>query len=260
MLQIHSIPAFEDNYFWLIQPNNQRPEIFVVDPGAAEPVQDYLELHNLTLAGILLTHHHNDHIGGAAVLAAAWGITVYGPDSPHIPQVNHPMAEGDRLDLLGTEAKVMALPGHTLDHIAYYLAPPHSPPLLFSGDTLFAAGCGRLFDGTAEQLFASLNRIAALDDETLIYATHEYTLANLAFALFVEPDNSDLQARHQQESQKREQGLATLPTQLGIEKRTNPFLRCHLDAIRTKAEQLSAAKLASEADIFASLRRAKDKF
>jgi hydroxyacylglutathione hydrolase len=260
MLQIHSIPAFKDNYFWLIQPNNKQPEIFVVDPGAAEPVQDYLKLHNLTLAGILLTHHHNDHIGGAAALAAAWNAPVYGPDSPYIPQVSHLVAEGDKLDLLGIEAKVMALPGHTLDHIAYYLEPSHSSPLLFSGDTLFAAGCGRLFDGTAEQLLASLNKIVALKDTTLIYATHEYTLANLAFALFVEPDNPDIQARHQREVQKRERGLPTLPTQLGIEKRTNPFLRCHLDAIRTKAEQLAGGKLASEAEIFASLRRTKDKF
>lgn len=260
MLQIHSIPAFNDNYFWLIQPDTQKPELFVVDPGAAKPVQDYLLNHRLRLAGILLTHHHNDHIGGAAELAESWHVPVYGPQSPYIPQVTRVVAEGDHIDLQGLSVKIMALPGHTLDHIAYYLEPSSGSPLLFSGDTLFAAGCGRLFDGTADLLFESLQRITILSDETLIYATHEYTLANLRFALFIEPDNEDLQRRQQNEIHRREQGLATLPTRLSLEKRTNPFLRCHLDAIRRKAEQLSGQSLSSEADIFASLRRAKDKF
>lgn len=260
MLQIHSIPAFNDNYFWVIQPDARMPDVFVVDPGAAKPVQDYLENQQLQLAGILLTHHHNDHIGGAAELAKTWQVPVYGPQSPYIPQVTRVVVDGEQIDLLGLSARVIALPGHTLDHIAYYLEPPASPPLLFSGDTLFAAGCGRLFDGTAALLFASLQKIAALGDDTLIYATHEYTLANLKFALFVEPDNEDIRRRQEDESRKREQGLATLPTRLALEKRTNPFLRCHLDAIRKKVEQLSGQHLASEADIFASLRRAKDKF
>jgi len=260
MLQIHSIPAFNDNYFWVIQPDTQRPDTFVVDPGAAKPVQDYLQGKHLNLAGILLTHHHNDHIGGAAELAKTWQVPVYGPQSPYIPQVTHLVADGEQIELLGLSARVMALPGHTLDHIAYYFEPPASSPLLFSGDTLFAAGCGRLFDGTAALLFASLQKIAALSDDTLIYATHEYTLANLKFARFIEPDNDDIRRRQEDEIRKREQGLATLPTRLDLEKRTNPFLRCHVNAVRNEAEQLSGQKLTSEEDIFASLRRAKDKF
>lgn len=260
MLQIHSIPAFTDNYFWLIQPDAQTPEVFVVDPGAAQPVQAYLQSRQLGLGGILLTHHHKDHIGGAAELARLWQVPVYGPRSPYIPQVTRIVVEGDQLDLGVLKATVWALPGHTLDHIAYYLEPSDGPPALFSGDTLFAAGCGRLFDGTADLLFASLQKIAALKDETLIYATHEYTLANLEFALFIEPDNQDLRQRQVDEVLKRRQGFPTLPTRLDLEKRTNPFLRCHFGAVHRRAEELSGQTLRNEADVFASLRRAKDKF
>lgn len=260
MLQIHCIPAFSDNYFWLIQPDTSKADVFVVDPGAAKPVGDYLEHHQLRLAGILLTHHHNDHIGGAAELATNWRVPVYGPQSPYIPQVTRTVADGEQIALQGVLAKVIALPGHTLDHIAYYFEPPGSAPLLFSGDTLFAVGCGRLFDGTAKQLFESLRRIACLAEDTLIYATHEYTVANLKFALYIDPDNRELQQRQLDENQKRSRGLPTLPTSLGLEKRTNPFLRCHLDAIRNKVEHLAGHVLTTEEEIFASLRQAKDTF
>jgi hydroxyacylglutathione hydrolase len=260
MLQIHSIAAFNDNYFWLIQPDISQPEIFVVDPGAAEPVQQYLNDRSLKLAGILLTHHHHDHIDGASELAESWQVPIFGPLSARIPQVTNACKDGDQIELIGVTARVLALPGHTLDHIAFYLAPVDSPPLLFSGDTLFAGGCGRLFDGTADMLHASLRKIAALNDETLIYAAHEYTLANLLFAIHIEPHNDEIRERQAVETRKREQGLPTLPTPLGLEKRTNPFLRCHLDAIKGRAEALSGQILSSEAEIFASLRRAKDKF
>jgi len=266
MLHIHTIPAFEDNYFWLIQPDTQSPNSYIVDPGSAQIVQDYLKQHQLHLKGILITHHHHDHIDGAAELSDSYQCPIYGPRSPRIPQVTHYLGEGDSLPLGSLSARVLALPGHTLDHIAYLIEPPilaqtpSSPPHLFSGDTLFGAGCGRLFDGTAQLLFTALKRIAELPDNTLVYGGHEYTLANLRFAQTIEPDNAQLNLRQATEALKRQQGRATLPTQLGIEKETNPFLRCHLNSVRCSAEQISGMTLATDADVFTSLRLIKDRF
>lgn len=265
MLQVHQIPAFNDNYFWLIQPDTNSTDTYIVDPGAAKPVNDYINTHRLQLKGILLTHHHHDHIDGARELRETYQIPIYGPDSPRIPQVTHFLAEGDQLNLGPITAKVIALPGHTLDHIAYFIDSPAidssvEAPLLFSGDTIFAAGCGRLFDGTAALLYASLQKIAALPENTLIYAAHEYTLSNLAFALHMEPDNEDLKTRSNIETRKREQGLATLPTQVFLEKRTNPFLRCHIDSFRLNVEQKTGKKLPTAVEIFTNLRLIKDNF
>lgn len=260
MLQIHTIPAFEDNYFWLIQPDAQLPHCFIVDPGSAQVVHDYLRQHQLQLKGILLTHHHHDHIDGAAELRDQYQAPIYGPRSARIPQVTHHLGEVDKLPLGNLTAKILEIPGHTLDHIAYLIETTEQRSHLFSGDTLFGAGCGRLFDGTAPLLYTALQRLAALPEDTLIYGGHEYTLANIRFALTIEPDNTELQARQALETEKRQQGIATLPTQLGVEKRTNPFLRCHLNSVRHAVAQISGETCCSDAEVFASLRLIKDRF
>ncbi|MES2823768.1 MAG: hydroxyacylglutathione hydrolase [Pseudomonadota bacterium] len=260
MLQIHPIPAFNDNYFWLIQPETQQPVVYVIDPGAAEPVFKALEAHQLSLAGILITHHHHDHIDGATKLSQTFNIPIYGPQSTNIPQITHYLSDNDNLVLVTLHAKIIALPGHTRDHIGYFIKPDRSQPLLFCGDTLFAAGCGRLFDGSIEQLFQSLQKISQLPDETLIYCAHEYTLANIAFALFIEPENDQLIARQRSAGLERERHLPTVPNPLSLEKQTNPFLRCHLPAIRQRVEQLTQQTLTTELEVFSHLRRIKDHF
>jgi hydroxyacylglutathione hydrolase len=254
------IPALKDNYFWLIQPDIQSPDSHIVDPGAASPVYDYLEQHKLQLRSILLTHHHHDHIDGATELSERYQVPIYGPKSNRIPQVTHYLNEGDKLLLKPLTAKILMIPGHTLDHLAYFIEPLEGPPLLFSGDTLFGAGCGRLFDGTAQLLYSALQRIASLPTDTLVFGGHEYTLANIRFALTVEPENADLVARQIAESQKRERGLATLPTRLDVELRTNPFLRCHLNSVRNSVEQRFGQTYPTDSDVFASLRLMKDSF
>lgn len=260
MLHIHTIPAFNDNYFWVIQPNNNSKDAFVIDPGTAEPVIDYFRLHNLNLCGILITHHHHDHIDGAATLRARFDVPIYGPKSPRIPQVTQQVYAGALLQLNSLEIEVVDLAGHTLDHIGYLVRPNEAPAMLFCGDTLFAVGCGRLFDGTAELLFRALQRIAALPDDTLIYGGHEYTLANINFALTIEPLNQDLHSRQSEERAKRARGEATLPTTLSIERRTNPFLRCHLDSVKTSVEKLTNKQMLDDLDVFTNLRLLKDKF
>jgi hydroxyacylglutathione hydrolase len=220
----------------------------------------YLAQHKLHLKGVLLTHHHHDHLDGAAELQKVYNIPIYGPNSQRIPQVTKHLYDGDQLQLGALTANIISLPGHTLDHIAYLIETADKPPLLFSGDTLFAVGCGRLFDGTAQLLYQALQKIANLPDNTLIYGGHEYTLANIRFALTIEPDNNDLQVRQVSETHKRELGIPTLPTQLALEKRTNPFLRCHLKSVRTTVERLSGETFTSDADVFARLRLIKDSF
>ncbi len=259
-MQIHPIPAFNDNYFWLIQPEAQQSAAYIVDPGAADPVFKAVAAHKLTLAGILLTHHHHDHIDGATELSQTLNIPIYGPRSPKIPQVTHYLADGDDLTLWPFRAKIMALPGHTLDHIGYLIKPEHSQPRLFCGDTLFAAGCGRLFDGNIDQLFQSLQKIAQLPDDTLIYCAHEYTLDNIRFALFIEPDNANLITRQFNATQKRQQHIPTIPNSLNLEKQTNPFLRCHLPNIRNRVEQLTQQTTLTDIEVFTHLRRIKDHF
>lgn len=260
MLQIHPIPAFNDNYFWLIQPEAQKPNAYIVDPGAAEPVFEALVIHELTLAGILITHHHHDHIDGATELSQTLNIPIYGPQSPKIPQVTNYLVDGNDLTLGALHAKIIAVPGHTRDHISYFIHPKDSQPLLFCGDTLFAAGCGRLFDGSIEQLFQSLQKIAQLPDDTLIYCAHEYTLDNIRFALFIEPDNAILHTRQLQATQKRQHNSPTIPNPLSLEKQTNPFLRCHLPSIRKRVEQLTQQTAFTTLEVFSHLRRIKDHF
>ncbi|MGF1749772.1 hydroxyacylglutathione hydrolase [Vibrio cionasavignyae] len=219
MLHIKSIPAFNDNYIWLIQ-NNQKL-CAVVDPGDAEPVIAYLEKNQLELTTIMITHHHWDHINGIEALVAKYpNLTVIGPENDVIPHLTHQVSEGHRIHLFGEEFLVLDLPGHTLDHIGYV-----GDAKLFCGDVLFSAGCGRIFEGTPEQMFNSLQKLTLLPEETDVYCTHEYTLSNLAFAMAIEPHNAYLHDYREQANQKRVQGIPTLPTSISIEKRINPFLR-----------------------------------
>ncbi|MCB1938741.1 MAG: hydroxyacylglutathione hydrolase [Rhodocyclaceae bacterium] len=216
-MHIVPLPAFNDNYIWLM--HNGRHAV-AVDPGDAGPVQDFIAQHGLTLAAILITHHHHDHIGGIAALAG--DAPVYGPARESIAGVTTRLVEGDTvsIDALGVSFGVLDIPGHTAGHIAYL-----APGTLFCGDTLFSAGCGRLFDGTAAQLFASLTKLAALPDDTQVYCTHEYTLANLAFASAAEPHNPARDAWLETCRRLRSNGQPTLPTTIGREKAVNPFLR-----------------------------------
>ncbi len=254
MIDVLHVPAFHDNYIWLIRAGNR---VAVVDPGDAEPVMQALQRHALQPAAVLCTHHHADHVGGAAALASRWGIPVYGPAQEPIPAVDRPVDEGDTVDLpeLGLSFSVLFTPGHTRGHIAYY-----GHGLLFCGDTLFAAGCGRLFEGTAAQLHASLSRLAALPGDTRLYCGHEYTAANLRFAQTVEPDNPDVRARAEHVRQRRAQDLPSLPSTIALELRTNPFLRTASPTVQRAAETHAGTALASQTEIFTSLRRWKDGF
>lgn len=259
MLDLTPIPSFSDNYIWGLSDGRQA---WLVDPGDAEPAITWLENKKLDLRGILITHHHADHIGGLTQLLAYRPNTpVYGPETDKIKTVTDRVQDGTELNIGPWHATVLDVPAHTLDHIAYYLAPDASQPgVLFCGDTLFAAGCGRLFEGTAKQLNQAFKRFKALPPETLICCAHEYTLANLAFAQQVEPGNPKLQERCQQEKCKREAGLPTLPSTLAIELATNPFLRPHSPEVQVSAKHYAKADLVGEEAIIATLRRWKDNF
>lgn len=252
-IEIIPLPAFSDNYLWLLH-NGQHA--LIVDPGDAEVVEKALESYRLQLDGILLTHHHADHTGGAAILQQHWQCPVYAPDNNHKAYAGLQAVRvkpGDHIQFLhfkGITCEVLGLPGHTLDHIAYYINHHH----LFSGDVLFGAGCGRVFEGTSSQMFASLQTIAALPDDTLIYPAHEYTAHNIAFAQIVEPDNPELQQRAKDTALLRNQDRPTLPTTLGLELATNPFLRCE-----TLSRQ-AAFKDKQAIDVFTELRNRRNDF
>jgi hydroxyacylglutathione hydrolase len=259
-MRIYGLPALDSNYFWLVQPEPQKPAAYIFDPGDAAPVQTALQQHQLTLAGIVLTHHHWDHTDGIDALLQDNAVPVYGPASERIAQVSHPLAEGDTLELGDGRWQVLASPGHTLEHIVYYHPTALGSGVLVAGDTLFAAGCGRMFEGTPEMFWHSLQTLAQLPAETQMYCSHEYTLANLAFAQAVEPDNPDIAARLTRERQKREQGRPTLPSSIGLEQATNPFLRCQHAAVVASASAFSGQTLRSPSEVFAVLRAWKDTF
>jgi hydroxyacylglutathione hydrolase len=257
MLDVSPVRAFSDNYLWLIRTPEDGDAALVVDPGDARPVEAALEQNRLTLRGILVTHHHPDHVGGVQALAARHGAAVFGPARERMPCEVRPLDDGDVVSLedLGVEFRVMAVPGHTLGHVAYY-----GHGALFCGDTLFSAGCGRLFEGTPRQMLASLDRIAALPDATRIYCAHEYTLGNLRFAATVEPGNADVLETLEAVRELRSRDAITLPTTLGVERRINPFLRCRLPGIRAAAEARAGSALAEPAEVFAVIRSWKDEF
>jgi len=261
MYTITGLPAFEDNYIWVLQQSGSRG-ITVVDPGAALPVLNYMKQHGLELETILLTHHHADHIGGVQELLAQRKVPVYGPVSARIPQVSHPVREGDEVAIAGLHFQVLEVPGHTREHIAYFAdaAEALAAPLLFCGDTLFAAGCGRMFEGTPPQMYASLQKLAALPPATRVYCTHEYTLSNLRFAAHVMPANTALAARVTQETGKRAAGLPTVPSSIGLELATNPFLRCEDPEILASVGARQPGLGKAPASVFGCLRLWKDTF
>ncbi|MDO8705812.1 MAG: hydroxyacylglutathione hydrolase [Sulfuricaulis sp.] len=256
MTDVLHVCAFEDNYIWLIR-GKSPGHVAIVDPGDADPVLAALEKLSLKPAAVLCTHHHGDHVGGVEEILKHYTIPVYGPARERIPALTQRLQQGDRVDLpeLGLGFDVLDVPGHTAGHIAYYGA-----GMLFCGDTLFSAGCGRLFEGTAEQMHASLAKFAALPEATQVYCGHEYTEANLRFALTVEPDNTDARAHREQTRTLRSKHLPTLPSTIGLERRINPFLRSGVMAVRRAAEMHSGDRLSSAIEVFAAVRRWKDSF
>jgi hydroxyacylglutathione hydrolase len=215
------IPAFSDNYIWLLAKDDKA---WVVDPGEAAPVLAALKSSNLTLAGILITHHHPDHTGGVAALLKEFPVPVFGPEnSPASNLIDNPLKDKENIRIGTWQFSVIAIPGHTLDHIAFYCA---ADKILFCGDTLFSAGCGRVFEGTYEQMYQSLLKLAALPSDTKVCCAHEYTLSNLRFAVTIEPANQDIINYQKQCEELREKNQPTLPSSIGLEQRINPFLRC----------------------------------
>jgi hydroxyacylglutathione hydrolase len=254
-VSVFPIKAFNDNYIWCLR---NQTHCVVVDPGDAAPVLAYCKDNKLTLSSILITHHHWDHTGGIdALLAAFPDIPVYGPQNKNIQQITHRLSQGDAVELakLGVKFSVLEVPGHTLDHIAYY-----GDTGLFCGDTLFSAGCGRLFEGSPQQMFDSLAKLTALPANTAVYCTHEYTMANIAFAEAVEPNNQALVTYKQWAKQQREKNIPTLPSSIQKELAVNPFLRCDSAELVTNVSQNMGATLTSEQATFASLRSWKDNF
>jgi len=252
-----ALPAFQDNYLWLLH-DGQRA--LVVDPGDAQPVATFLAQSGLQLEAILVTHHHPDHTGGVAALRDATGAKVYGPAREKIPQPFHALVEGDTLQALGVDFQVLDVPGHTAGHIAYYAPDVEGEPVVFCGDTLFSGGCGRLFEGTAAQMLASLDKLAALPAHTRVYCTHEYTLSNLKFARAVEPQNVELQQYQQRCEALRGNGEPTLPSTLDTEKKINPFLRTRSDSVRHAAQTFNGADPHDDVAVFAAIRQWKNEY
>jgi hydroxyacylglutathione hydrolase len=264
LLQVWPIPAFDDNYIWCIHDGKSA---LVVDPGDAVPVLAYLKQSSLHLKGILITHHHADHTGGILALLEALGkdIPVIGPAGSNIPARTQIAKADDKIEIASPRIslQVYEVPGHTLSHIAYFANMQANviEPMLFCGDTLFASGCGRLFEGTPTQMAQSLAKFAALPKNTLVYCTHEYTLSNIRFALAVEPNNANLISWAEQAQALRAKGVPTLPTTIGQELQVNPFMRCDQAEVIAAAKEMSNnADLSTPAHVLAVIRAWKDRF
>lgn len=256
MNKIVSLQAFSDNYIWVLI--NSNSTAVVVDPGDAAPVLNYLNENQLTLAAIFITHHHYDHTDGITALLNHKKVPVYGGWNEPISHLSHPLREGDTLDLdhcrMG-KYRVLEIPGHTLGHIAYV-----GEGRVFSGDTLFTAGCGKIFEGTAPQMFNSLQKLKSLPVTTEVFCGHEYTLANLKFAQVVEPENQEIKKRLEKVREQRENGVATVPATMELELKTNPFLRTHEAAVVLAAERHAGRTLRDEVEVFAEIRHWKNGF
>lgn len=257
MLEPIPVAALADNYIWLLhQPG--RPEAIVVDPGDAKPVLEAIERHGLAPVAILITHHHGDHVGGLAEVASQYPqVPIYGPATERVDGVTQTVGGGDRVwvDALGVTFDIIDTPGHTAGHISY-----HGGGAALCGDTLFAGGCGRVFEGTAPQMLDSLDRLAALPDATKGCCGHEYTLKNLAFARAVEPDNDAISERETWAKARRDAGEPTLPFELASERDTNPFLRCDEPAVWSAAEARAGRSLNERSEVFSVLREWKNRF
>jgi len=255
MIKVEPIPAFSDNYIWLVTTNEGS---IVIDPGDANPVIEYLNKNkDLTLNSILLTHHHYDHSGGIEDLRKRYDLKVFGPNN-QIKSVDHRVVEGNEILVNGLIFKIIEVPGHTLDHIAFY-NDDDDDPILFCGDTLFAAGCGRVFEGTFDQMYESLLKLKKLPENTIVYSGHEYTTANLMFANHVEPLNKNIRDSLSKVQELRSKNIPTLPTSIKEEKLINPFLRCDDESLQIIMRKKFNTDL-SELNIFSALREWKDNF
>ncbi len=257
MVRIHAVPAFQDNYLWVLEDGRRAA---AVDPGDAAPIQRFLDEHGLELSAILATHHHGDHIGGVPALVERWKCPVFGPAHDGIDGLTRALAEGDAIEVpgLGYALEVLDVPGHTAGHIAYVHG--GADPVVFCGDTLFACGCGRLFEGTPAQMARSLAKLAALPPATRAYCAHEYTLSNIRFAEAVEPGNEKLALRKRRDTAKRERGEPTVPSTVAEERATNPFLRCAEREVVASAERHAGRTLPNAVEVFAELREWKNRF
>ena len=257
--QVVPLNAFNDNYIWLLRKGDHAA---VVDPGDAAPVLAYLERQQLNLCAILATHHHGDHIGGIEDLLTQYEVPVFGPAGEPIDMLTRPLVDGERIELseLGANFEVIAVPGHTRAHIAYYGRNHLNCGSLFCGDTLFACGCGRVFEGTPQQMRHSLARLAALPGTTRVYCAHEYTQANIRFAIAVEPENADLRSRAAEVAELRAGNRPTVPSTIGMELAVNPFLRWKAPAVIAAAQRCSGKPLTQPDEVFAAIREWKNRF
>ena len=255
MLEIIPLPVFSDNYIWLLRSQNK---VIVVDPGDAQPVMKYLEEHHdTTLVAVLITHHHADHCGGVGILKAHHPAPVFGPMADGIPGIDHDCRDDAvfSVDGFAQPFRVLAVPGHTLGHIAFLTG-----DILFCGDALFSGGCGRLFEGSAQQMHASLQRLAALPTDTRICCAHEYTQTNLAFARLVEPDNTSLAEYQMQVAAWRKADKPSLPARMETERAVNPFLRCHLASVASAAAKRLGRPATGEVEVFSAIRAWRNQF